>query len=743
MNRRSSNLETRQRLSPFSRHWSGWAAAAILTVFVCVGVASVRIKAPTFDETVHILGGYTVLTKLDYHVNPENGILPQVWAALPLALNSKITPPDMKSAGWLSGLTWNAASNFLYTSGNDPGTILITARTMMLLMAAACGFLVFVISKRIWGVSGGLFSLALFALSPTIMANARLVSSDLASALFFLLSIWAWQLVSERVTAKRLSLFCVGMSGLFLSKMSAPLIIPAILAVLAVRLFRRKPLRVAVGSARFAVVGQFKQLLTLSAVVLLGGAAVFAAIWGSSFFRYSILPDDTLRNVQDRKWELLMEDASFPVKVVFSVKKYKLLPEHYLYGFAHVLHESKTRHAFLNGRRSETGWWWFFPATFGMKTPPALILFILAGLVFPFVVVGNRGKKKRHRTSNTQRRTSNIEHSMSNGEKLSEGGSDLNDATVGDEKTAEADSGRRDTDSVAGVDASRNAVDFRRLRRISLARRLAFAFVFVAVYVTFSLATNLNIGHRHLIPIYPPLFIIAGGVMFAIRRSKKRAIGRTAPGLNWKTIAFLMFALLAENVVIFPDYLAYFSPLVGGSANGYKHLVDSSLDWGQDLKRLKSYIEKTKADDGGECYVAYFGSVNLTAYRLPGKRLLCAFEQFSYDVFPLSAGTYCVSATMLQMDYYPELADWNSELEKLYREYRGKFREFRAELAKKKTLRNKKRLNELFRDYKVFEKLRFAKLADSLRRWKPDGDIGHSILIYKLSEKELSEIMNN
>ena len=52
-------------------------------------------------------------------------------------------------------------------------------------------------------------------------------------------------------------------------------------------------------------------------------------------------------------------------------------------------------------------------------------------------------------------------------------------------------------------------------------------------------------------------------------------------------------------------------------------------------------------------------------------------------------------------------------------------------------------MNELFRDYKIFEKLRFAKLAATLRTREPDDHIGHSILIYKLSKKDLHDILDN
>ena len=58
--------------------------------------------------------------------------------------------------------------------------------------------------------------------------------------------------------------------------------------------------------------------------------------------------------------------------------------------------------------------------------------------------------------------------------------------------------------------------------------------------------------------------------------------------------AFIFAALLGwhaiESIKVAPDFLAYFNELAGGPANGYRHLVDSSLDWGQDLPKLKEWL---------------------------------------------------------------------------------------------------------------------------------------------------------
>ncbi|MCK5844005.1 MAG: hypothetical protein KAG97_04800, partial [Victivallales bacterium] len=460
-------------------------ACVILTVFVVVGTASVSVKAPTFDETAHLLGGYMALTARDYHVNPENGLFPQTWAALPLALSPNVKPPDLHSQTWSAGLTWNMASNFLYsTPGNDSDSILLKARFMMMLLAAACGFLVFAISKRIWGVEGGFFSLLLFVLSSTVMANARLVTSDVAAAFFFLLSVWSFQLLAERLTVRRMALFCSGISALFLSKMSAPIIFPMLLAIFALRIFRRKPLKIQIGSANFALRRQSSQAFTLFCAILLAGAAVFASIWGASAFRFSMLPDNVVRTAQNRKWELMKKNASFPVRTILLAKKYKILPEHYLYGMAHVIHESKSRHAFLNGKRSMTGWWYFFPATFAMKTPPELLLFILLGLVTLFFIPLSAGGEEKRGNGKRKFSIMNVQRAVPNG--------------------------------------------LARLRRKAILRRFAFAFVLITTYAGFSLATNMNIGHRHLLPIYPPLIIIGGGAAYALVHWNRRVQRRQA-----------------------------------------------------------------------------------------------------------------------------------------------------------------------------------------------------------------------
>ncbi|MGH7872973.1 MAG: hypothetical protein ACREQO_12230, partial [Candidatus Binatia bacterium] len=62
---------------------------------------------------------------------------------------------------------------------------------------------------------------------------------------------------------------------------------------------------------------------------------------------------------------------------------------------------------------------------------------------------------------------------------------------------------------------------------------------------------------------------------------------------------------------IAPHQLAYFNEFVGGPGEGYRYLSDSNLDWGQDLKGLKTYLEKENLPI---IYLSYFGTAPPSYY---------------------------------------------------------------------------------------------------------------------------------
>ncbi len=112
-----------------------------------------------------------------------------------------------------------------------------------------------------------------------------------------------------------------------------------------------------------------------------------------------------------------------------------------------------------------------------------------------------------------------------------------------------------------------------------------------------------QLGVRYILPLYPLLFLLAVDLLCGTAVRGRRAG------------ALLLCGLLAGQVWsavrVAPDYLAYFNGLAGGPAEGRRYLLDSNLDWGQDLPRLKEYLNRTGRR---RVVLAYFGTALPEAY---------------------------------------------------------------------------------------------------------------------------------
>jgi len=167
------------------------------------------------------------------------------------------------------------------------------------------------------------------------------------------------------------------------------------------------------------------------------------------------------------------------------------------------------------------------------------------------------------------------------------------------------------------------------------------------VLLLFLAASNgrINIGLRHVLMIYPFLIMLAA---FSIREA-----------LSWRggsgRIALAAFALLwmFEFGRVYPHPLAFFNTFVGGPARGAEYLVDSNLDWGQDLKELKGWMVSHNLT---EISLAYFGTADPRYYGiqciyLPGSP---PFIRAEWQRAPRLPGYVAVSATLMSGAYVDE-----------------------------------------------------------------------------------------
>jgi hypothetical protein len=177
-------------------------------------------------------------------------------------------------------------------------------------------------------------------------------------------------------------------------------------------------------------------------------------------------------------------------------------------------------------------------------------------------------------------------------------------------------------------------------------RVAAFTLLPAAALFAAAIASRLNIGYRHILPMLPFLLITIGLVVPALW---SRPAARWGLGL---AMVWTAVAALRQH----PHHLAYFNEIVGGSPQGYRYLGDSNLDWGQDLKALAAHAA---ADEG--LFVSYGGAADPAYYSLTRPSPAGPDGAGSADFHPANPapGHYAISAGHVQ-GLLPEadLYDW-------------------------------------------------------------------------------------
>jgi hypothetical protein len=157
----------------------------------------------------------------------------------------------------------------------------------------------------------------------------------------------------------------------------------------------------------------------------------------------------------------------------------------------------------------------------------------------------------------------------------------------------------------------------------------------IVVYGALAIGSSLDLGARYLLVLYP-LFVLCAVDMLA----------RWAQPRSHRVFGALTLVLVAAQAVsgvgIVPHDLSYFNRFFGGPAEGYRHLVDSNVDWGQDLPALRDAMARFGVR---RVRLAYFGTAPPEAYGV---------SALPWDT-PLDEepGWLAVSATYLQGVYLP------------------------------------------------------------------------------------------
>jgi hypothetical protein len=216
---------------------------------------------------------------------------------------------------------------------------------------------------------------------------------------------------------------------------------------------------------------------------------------------------------------------------------------------------------------------------------------------------------------------------------------------------------------------------------------------FAAFYFGISVAGNLNLGIRHILPIYAPMFVlVAIGVVKRLHYLSKT---------KWAAKAAVVLAALlvwygGSTIAAHPYYLSYFNELIGGPANSGKYFSDSSVDWGQDLRRLKTYVDEHP--EINHIAVDYFGGGVPEYY-------FCQRKFDERGKLVATADGYDCSTSVFEQ--------WHSQ----YGEYTGQY------IAVSETFLENDRWYSALNNMSGY---------DYLRAREPIAKIGYSIYLYKL-----------
>lgn len=166
-------------------------------------------------------------------------------------------------------------------------------------------------------------------------------------------------------------------------------------------------------------------------------------------------------------------------------------------------------------------------------------------------------------------------------------------------------------------------------------RDLLFLLVPAAVYLAVSMISGLNRGVRYILPVYPFLVVLAALAVWRLGRARK----------PWGYAAWGLLTLHAlSSAHAFPNYVPYSNEIWGGPSQTYKVLTDSNVDWGQQLKETKTYLDARGVKD---CWFGYFASLTADPnyYGIPCKPMLAPSGG---DVIPAHlSGTVLISATAM------------------------------------------------------------------------------------------------
>jgi hypothetical protein len=496
-------------------------AGAFIVLFAIHLALTSHANTVTWDEPDHIYSGY-MSWKGDFGLNPEHPPLVKFVATLPL-LGLQLNVPELQDRPYRLQAVLGGR-DFLFH--NDADKLVFRAQMAASIFTLLLLVIVFLTAREMFGTTAGLVALGLLVFDPTLLAHGALVTTDAIQACFLLASIYAFYRYVKVPSVGRLAITGLSVGLALASKHSAVLVFPMLVILAGIETFRRKSvdmgLQLSIG----------KHAARLAAVLLIIGLVSVGILWGTYGFRFPARGNGSKLN-PSMEAQLNQVPNRTEARVLGEIARLHLLPESYIYGFAHVLFSAKSFNSYVFGKAYPHAVWFYFPVAMLVKS--SLTFLIL--LVISICVIASGRLQKR--------------------------------------------------------------------------RELAFLLIPSLIYLTASMIGGMNIGIRHILPVYIFLAILIAGATSVLVKSRR----------HWLYVVVLLLFLQAVSVTrTFPNYMGYANEAFGGSKNVWRYLSDSSADWAQQLHAVKRYTDEHNIH---HCWFVYFGTgvIDYYYYKIPCKLL--------------------------------------------------------------------------------------------------------------------------
>ena len=314
----------------------------VLLLGVLLGqmLLSSRQKSAAFDETFHLMSGYSFVSTGEPRLQWEHPPLPQVLAGAAL-LGQGLTPIPTDDPAWQAGDAEHFVDEYLWVqNGSLAADMIWRGRVPLIILTTLFGLAFFLALREFASETAAWVGLTLFAFDPNIIANGRLIGNDMVVSGMMFVAVWRIAVYLKRPSWLNLVLTGIAAGFAFTSKLTSTLLIPIFLVIVLTYKLPAVERKRAIGRRVLALVGM--------AIVSLW------TLWAMYGFEFGRITPNL---------------PPIPAPTFFGG-----IPRM----INRVQHGTPT---FLLGQTDANGWWYYFPITFLLKTPlPSILLLSWAAI---------------------------------------------------------------------------------------------------------------------------------------------------------------------------------------------------------------------------------------------------------------------------------------------------------------------------------------------------------------------------